>query len=321
MERGLPRHNQDRLYKGHGTPPAPLTIAQRAPHVRTPRLAADPCPHCALARDTVRPFKSVRVMEREADDAHLHSALNPALLEEEASELNTLLKEGDNEEVEEAAAATTAAEDRSLVAASPADVDVARRVVARWRAFVVKRTACPLLDLLQALPDLFEQEVLKRLDPTARTMLAQVGRPWRVVVLAAAGGGVISMGWRRRWLPRLPKGVTVRLQLREFCTSAERLAWAKANGCRWDQWTCQTAAEGGHLKVLQWAREHDCLLGRWTCAAAAGGGHLEVLKWLREHGCPWDKLTCEFAAHRGHLEVLKWAVDNDCPWNHAGPGK
>ena len=39
---------------------------------------------------------------------------------------------------------------------------------------MAERNACPLLDLLQAVPDLFEQEVLKRLDPTARTMLAQV---------------------------------------------------------------------------------------------------------------------------------------------------
>jgi hypothetical protein len=55
-------------------------------------------------------------------------------------------------------------------------IDVAQRVVERWRAFVAERKASPLLDLLQAAPDLFEQEVLKRLDPAARTMLAQVGR-------------------------------------------------------------------------------------------------------------------------------------------------
>ena len=75
----------------------------------------------------------------------------------------------------------------------------------------------PLLDLLQT--DIFE-EVLERLDPTARTMLAQVGKPWLAAVLASG-------------LPRLPQGVMVRLRLRDFCTSAERLAWAKANGCPW----------------------------------------------------------------------------------------
>jgi hypothetical protein len=70
---------------------------------------------------------------------------------------------------------------------------------------------CPLLDLLQT--DLFQKEVLERLDPMDRTMLAQVGRPWLAAVLASG-------------LPRLStKGVRVLLQLEEFCTSGERLAW------------------------------------------------------------------------------------------------
>jgi len=38
-------------------------------------------------------------------------------------------------------------------------VFIARHVVARWRAFVAQRTACPLLDLLEDCPDLFVQEV------------------------------------------------------------------------------------------------------------------------------------------------------------------
>jgi len=61
-------------------------------------------------------------------------------------------------------------------------VGIARRVVARWRALVAERKGVLLLRLL-ALPDLFEQEELKRLDPTS---LTQVGlRRW---------GG---RGWRR----------------------------------------------------------------------------------------------------------------------------
>jgi len=138
---------------------------------------------------------------------------------EEASELNPLLpEEGGREEAEEVAAAAAAAP--PLAAPAPAGLNAARRIVTRWRAFVAERKAFPLLDLLQAVPDLFEQEVLKRLDPTARTMLAQVGRPWLAAVLASG-------------LSRLPKEVTVQLRLAEFCTSAERLAWARANGCPW----------------------------------------------------------------------------------------
>ena len=79
---------------------------------------------------------------------------------------------------------------------------------------------CPLLDLLQLQTDLFQKEVLERLDPMDLTMLAQVGRPWLAAVLASG-------------LPRVPMTPRVRLQLKEFCTSGERLAWAKANGCLW----------------------------------------------------------------------------------------
>eukprot|EP01051_Picozoa_sp_SAG22_P005313 SAG22_NODE_312_length_12614_cov_4.783540_1_plen_37_part_10 len=34
-------------------------------------------------------------------------------------------------------------------------------------------------------------------------------------------------------------------------------------------------AGGGHLEVLQWARTNSCDWDRWTCEAAADGGHLD----------------------------------------------
>jgi len=88
-------------------------------------------------------------------------------------------------------------------------------------------------------PDLFVEEVLRRLDPMDRTMLAQVWRPWLAAVLASGS---------RRACP----GVTVRLRLEEFFTSVERLAWAKANGCPWG------------LPELWWARQHGCQWNVWT---------------------------------------------------------
>jgi hypothetical protein len=50
-----------------------------------------------------------------------------------------------------------------------------------------------------------------------------------------------------------------------------------------------------------------------TCERAAGGGHVEVLQWARANGCPWDESTRANAAERGHLEVLEWARTNGCP--------
>ena len=187
---------------------------------------------------------------------------------------------------------------------------VARRVVARWRALVAERKGGLLRRLLQELPEVFFEEVLnKRLDPTDRTMIAQMGRPWLAAVLAS------------RHL-RLPRGLTVRLRLREFCTSVERLAWAKAKGCSWELqgWggfenPCAQAAEGGHLEVLRWAREHHCPWNEVTCYYAAAGGHLDVLQWARAHGCPWCPGTCELAAQNGEKEVLRWARENGCEWD------
>ena len=208
--------------------------------------------------------------------------------------------------------AVTAAACRSLAATdTPSSyvVVVAQRVVARWRALVAAQKGVVLLRLLEELPDLFVVEVIKRLDPTDRTMLAQVGRPWLAAVLASG-------------LPRLPKEVRMRLQLKELCMSVERLAWAKANGCRWGDVPnlhdglnnpCAMTASGGHLDVLQWARQYGCQWNRLTCAYAAERGHLDVLSWAREHDCPWDATTCAFAAINGHLDVLRWARENNCP--------
>jgi hypothetical protein len=146
--------------------------------------------------------------------------------------LDKRLQEGGGEEgclegcpEAEADAAVAAAATQPFSASPLADVAVARRVVARWRAFVAARTPCPLLDLLERLPDLFVQEILSQLDPTDRALVAQVGRPW---LAAVAGSG----------LPRAGKSVVVPLNFKAFCTSAKRLAWAKDNGCPWVEKTC-----------------------------------------------------------------------------------
>ena len=162
------------------------------------------------------------------------------------------------------------------------------------------------LDMLEYLPDVFEAEVLRRLDPADRAVLAQVGQIFLIAV-ATAGSD----------LPWGGKSAGVPLKLKEFCGSVARLAWAKANGCPWgEERICAYVAMGGKLKVLIWAREHGCPWEWTTCSAAAEGGHLEVLKWARGvRHCPWNSVTCQDAAAHGHLEVLQWARELHCPWN------
>ena len=140
----------------------------------------------------------------------------------------------------------------------------------------------PLLGLVERFPDLFERKVLRRMDPIDRTFLAQTGRACRAV---AAASDLPRAGTREEVLEGRSVWVVTH-KLREFCTSVERLAWAKASGCPWVSLTCALAARGGRLHVLRWAREHGspCPWDAYTCACAARGGHLEVLKWAREHG-------------------------------------
>jgi hypothetical protein len=102
-----------------------------------------------------------------------------------------------------------------------------------------------LVPLLEEWREVLVKHVLTRLDPTDCALLAQVGKPWRAVVEANK-------------LPRAGKAGAVSLKVEEFVGSAEMLAWAKDNGCPWEEETCAAAAAGGHLEVLQWAREHGC---------------------------------------------------------------
>ena len=83
-------------------------------------------------------------------------------------------------------------------------------------------TVSPLLDLLERFPDLFAQKVLAHLDPIDRTFLAQTGGACRAAVAAS---DLPRAGTRREVLERTVWVVTHRLV--RFCTSVERLAWAK----------------------------------------------------------------------------------------------
>jgi len=173
----------------------------------------------------------------------------------------------------------------------------------------------PLLGrLLAELTDVCVAEVLPRLDPAARAVLAQVARPW----LAAVMGSGLSRAGSTAGVP---------LKLREFVGSVQRLAWAKADGCPWNARTCERAAgfwprdAGGNLEVLRYAREHGCPWNEAVmCQHAATHGNLEVLRYAREQGCPWNEgVMCRHAAG-GNVEVVMYAREQGCPWDEETTG-
>ena len=80
----------------------------------------------------------------------------------------------------------------------------------------------------------------------------------------------------------------------------------------WNDRTCQFAATGGHLAVLQWSLDQDCpYIPARMCGYAAEGGHMEVLQWARgsrEYNflLSCNARICSSAAAGGQLEVLRW---------------
>jgi hypothetical protein len=131
--------------------------------------------------------------------------------------------------------------------------------------------------LLEHLPDLFQQEVLRRLGPTDLASLAGAGRGCAAAVAASA---------LMQWAERAKMGAAL-------------------------------AAEGGYLEVLQWTVEHGCPWDSRTCTCAARAGQLEVLQWMREYdatGKVWNENTVRtYAGGPMKQEVLTWLDELDAP--------
>jgi hypothetical protein len=96
-----------------------------------------------------------------------------------------------------------------------------------------------------------------------------------------------------------------------------KLKWAASCKLKLSGKVVNRAAWLGQLELLRWMRALGCCAwesckgdGKDPCASAAEGGHLAVLQWLRDNGCPWDVCTCSHAAMSGNLAVLQWARAN-----------
>jgi hypothetical protein len=175
-----------------------------------------------------------------------------------------------------------------------------------------------LAPLLEHLPDLFQQEVLRRLGPRDLASLAGAGHGCAAAVAATA---LMQWAKRAKAIASAPGNLGYLGYISQLCLKAcsyaarcgnrEVLEWLHDTGCPWDAATACAAARGGHLEMTKWLYSHGCPWDCMTCADAAAGGHLEVLQWARKHGCPWNFRTCSYAAYSGQLEVLQWVREND----------
>jgi hypothetical protein len=148
-------------------------------------------------------------------------------------------------------------------------------------------TFSPLLDLLERFPDLFAQKVLRHLDPIDCTFLAQTGGACRAAVAAS---GLPRAGSTLTTVDELGRSVwVVTHKFSDFCTSVERLAWAKASGCPWVELPCELrrsgrAPEGAAVGAGAWLRVERVYLrsrrsGRAPGVAAVGAGEGLPVGW------------------------------------------
>ena len=115
-----------------------------------------------------------------------------------------------------------------------------------------------------------------------------------------------------------------------------------------DTYTCDGAAEGGHLGILEWAYNlMGCSYSRAALVGAARNGHLNCVNWLltnpmhyckdrgaltaamegghmpivmrlRDEKYSWSWEAVERAAQEGHTPCLMHALADGCEWNFEG---
>ena len=186
--------------------------------------------------------------------------------------------------------------------------------------------------LIRELPDVFEAEVLTKLDVKDHLALAQVNKQCRDVVYK-----IPPFDFMRMYI--YYDSIHCRAALRRLYDAAEmgrldvlKWLWEREPSCHKYPYI-EVAGYHGQKEVLDWfytlPREDfpikdlhrpeqfvkDLATFSEALRGAARGGHLELVKHLREKGCEWNESTCTSAAQEGHVHVLEYLRTNDCPWN------
>ena len=191
----------------------------------------------------------------------------------------------------------------------------------------------PLWKLVTEIPDLFEKEILTKLDAIDLKVFYDLCRASREVVIRSKiklnnkkryvheikSMQELELAWEHcRWGEEDMFGLE--LTQERFClrvaqtNNLDYLKWAReVKQCAWDTDTIISAASQGDLDMVKYCVENGCPMNARACAYAAEEGHLDVLKYLHEHDCPWDSKTCEYAHMRNHIDCLNYAIEQRCP--------
>ena len=182
--------------------------------------------------------------------------------------------------------------------------------------------------LIRELPEVFEAEVLTKLDCKDHFSLALVNKACKYSIYKVepiANMRKLDVTKQYPFSKRSDGTPFPDRDLRQMIAAEEGrldvLKWLFEKGCPMDHTRCASrAAYTAHVHILQWMKDNG-MIGEWHgyhMFSAASFGHLEVVKWLRANGCPWDEDACDCAAEYKHWDTLQYLVDNKCPgWEEA----
>jgi len=194
----------------------------------------------------------------------------------------------------------------------------------------------PLWKLVTEWKDVFEKEVLTKLDRLEQKMFSQACRASREAIKRAkirlrkkfwiyelSSISQLELAWANyEWggTVKYTNGREYTRNQEEFCARVALmndlalLRWVREEKeCAWDYLTSGRAAILGNLEMLKYCVENGCEVNTGTCAAAAKHGNLDCLKYLREKNVKWNHRTVQCARENNHDDCLSYALANNCP--------
>ena len=194
----------------------------------------------------------------------------------------------------------------------------------------------PLWKLVTEWKDVFEKEVLTKLNGLEQKLFSQTCRASREAVRRAkiklrdkfwihkmTSISQLELAWANyEWgsKGKYANGTEYTKTQEEFCWRVAEtndlalLRWVReVKECAWDYLTSGTAARLGNLEMLKYCVENGCEVHEGVCAEAAKYGNLDCLKYLHEKNVKWDHQTVQLARENNHVECLNYALANNCP--------
>ena len=306
-----------RKFKPHG--PKEKATTEGTPHTSLPPRAVSPV-------DVAMETRGSKRIKRSADvDAATPGCRGCADLKTELAELKAVCEA--NARASEANARALEANARTFEANARTISELTQQLSCRLSEgdFGVLLGA-----LIRELPEVFEAEVLTKLDYKDHFSLALVNKACKysiykvepIAYMRSFGVKPLTKKLKR------PDGTSTPITDREFrllrAANEGRLdvfKWLFEKGCPISRKLCASGAvNSGHVHMFQWMKDTG-MTDKWRerhMYSAACNGHLEVVKWLHVNGCPWDEKACLFAGARTHWDILQYLVDNKCPgWEKA----